>query len=60
MRPLSGRLTLVVDSLKVTEVQHWVSRKLGSQLSSFDFLAMQPLRVLSEKIATQSTFVTLS
>ncbi|KAK4868617.1 hypothetical protein LT330_006819 [Penicillium expansum] len=55
--PLSS---LGVDSLKVTEVQNWVSRKMGAQLSSFDFLGMQPLRVLSEKIAAQSAFVTVS
>jgi hypothetical protein len=57
---LSETLTLVVDSLKATEVQNWVSRKMGAQLSSFDFLGMQPLRVLSEKIAAQSAFVTVS
>ncbi|OJJ47400.1 hypothetical protein ASPZODRAFT_2129214 [Penicilliopsis zonata CBS 506.65] len=55
--PLSA---LGVDSLKVTEVQQWVSHTLGSDLSSFEFLASQPLKQLAEKIASTSTLVNTS
>ncbi|KAJ5115816.1 Acyl transferase/acyl hydrolase/lysophospholipase [Penicillium angulare] len=47
----------VVDSLKVTELQNWVLREMGAELSSFEFLGSQPLKSLSERIAVQSTFV---
>ncbi|KAJ5710507.1 Acyl transferase/acyl hydrolase/lysophospholipase [Penicillium malachiteum] len=52
--PLSA---LGVDSLKVTELQSWVLREMGAELSSFEFLGSQPLKSLSEKIAVQSPFV---
>ncbi|PYI24168.1 ketoacyl-synt-domain-containing protein [Aspergillus violaceofuscus CBS 115571] len=47
---------LGVDSLKAAEVQNWVSRELGAELSSFEFLGSQPVRVLAEKIAAESSF----
>ncbi|KAJ5737446.1 Acyl transferase/acyl hydrolase/lysophospholipase [Penicillium malachiteum] len=50
---------LGVDSLKATEVQNWVSREMGAELSSFEFLGSQSVRALSEKIAQQSSFVTV-
>ncbi|KAK9860833.1 hypothetical protein MYU51_006145 [Penicillium brevicompactum] len=52
--PLSA---LGVDSLKATELQSWVLREMGAELSSFEFLGSQPVKALSEKIAVQSTFV---
>ncbi|KAJ5533539.1 Acyl transferase/acyl hydrolase/lysophospholipase [Penicillium frequentans] len=51
---------LGVDSLKATEVQNWVSREMGAELSSFEFLGSQSVRALSEKIAQQSSYVTVS
>ncbi|KAI2998689.1 hypothetical protein CAN33_0030420 [Aspergillus niger] len=48
---------LGVDSLKAAEVQNWVSREMGAELSSFEFIGAQPVRVLAEKIATLSSFV---
>ncbi|QQK40270.1 polyketide synthase [Penicillium digitatum] len=55
--PLSA---LGVDSLKAVEVQNWVSREMGAELSSFEFLGSQPLRALSERIARESSYVTIS
>ncbi|OQE02697.1 hypothetical protein PENVUL_c039G09862 [Penicillium vulpinum] len=52
--PLSA---LGVDSLRAVEVQNWVSIEAGAELSSFEFLGSQPLRILAEKIAAQSSFV---
>ncbi|PWY89876.1 polyketide synthase [Aspergillus heteromorphus CBS 117.55] len=52
--PLSA---LGVDSLKATEVQNWVARELGAELSSFEFLGSLPVRALAEKIAAASVFV---
>ncbi|KAJ5158769.1 uncharacterized protein N7500_008420 [Penicillium coprophilum] len=54
--PLSA---LGVDSLKATAVQNWVSRELGSELSSFEFLGSQPTKALARKIASTSTFVSV-
>ncbi|KAJ5561983.1 hypothetical protein N7535_003554 [Penicillium sp. DV-2018c] len=54
--PLSA---LGVDSLKATAVQNWVSRELGAELPSFDFLGSQPTRTLARKIASASSFVTV-
>ncbi|BCS16170.1 polyketide synthase [Aspergillus luchuensis] len=51
---------LGVDSLKAAEVQNWVSREMGAELSSFEFIGAQPVRVLAEKIATLSSFVTVT
>ncbi|KAE8356045.1 hypothetical protein BDV28DRAFT_7151 [Aspergillus coremiiformis] len=48
---------LGVDSLKAAEVRNWVSRELGAELSSFEFLGSQPVRILAEKIAAASCFV---
>ncbi|KAJ5692438.1 hypothetical protein N7462_001861 [Penicillium macrosclerotiorum] len=55
--PLSA---LGVDSLKATEVQNWVSREMGAELSSFEFLGSHSVRALSEKIAQQSLYVVVS
>ncbi|KAJ5382959.1 hypothetical protein N7517_000870 [Penicillium concentricum] len=55
--PLSA---LGVDSLKATAVQNWVSRELGSELSSFEFLGSQPTKALARKIASTSSFVSVS
>ncbi|EHA19606.1 hypothetical protein ASPNIDRAFT_39026, partial [Aspergillus niger ATCC 1015] len=33
---------LGVDSLKAAEVQNWVSREMGAELSSFEFIGAQP------------------
>ncbi|KAJ5757120.1 Acyl transferase/acyl hydrolase/lysophospholipase [Penicillium nucicola] len=54
--PLSA---LGVDSLKATELQNWVVREMGAELSSFEFLGSQPLKMLSETIAGRSTYVTV-
>ncbi|KAJ5494350.1 hypothetical protein N7463_010437 [Penicillium fimorum] len=54
--PLSA---LGVDSLKATAVQNWVSRELGSELSSFEFLGSQPTKALARKIASTSSFVSV-
>ncbi|KAF9893168.1 hypothetical protein FE257_012581 [Aspergillus nanangensis] len=51
---------LGVDSLKVTEVQHWVMRELGAELSTFEFLGSQSLKAVVDKIVTLSSFVTVS
>jgi hypothetical protein len=50
----------VVDSLKATDVQNWVSRDLGAELSSFEFLGSQPTKTLAKKIASASSFVSVS
>ncbi|KAJ5389119.1 uncharacterized protein N7496_000187 [Penicillium cataractarum] len=55
--PLSA---LGVDSLKATDVQNWVSRDLGAELSSFEFLGSQPTKTLARKIASASSFVSVS
>ncbi|KAK5807537.1 hypothetical protein VI817_001795 [Penicillium citrinum] len=55
--PLSA---LGVDSLKATAVQNWVSRELGAELTSFEFLGSQPTKALAKKIATASSFVPAS
>ncbi|KAJ6076276.1 hypothetical protein N7499_008257 [Penicillium canescens] len=55
--PLSA---LGVDSLKATDVQNWVSRELGAELSSFEFLGSQPTKALARKIASASSFVSES
>ncbi|CAG8126489.1 unnamed protein product [Penicillium olsonii] len=55
--PLSA---LGVDSLKATSVQNWVSRELGADLTSFEFLGSQPTKALARKIASASSFVTES
>ncbi|KAJ5155942.1 hypothetical protein N7492_008745 [Penicillium capsulatum] len=55
--PLSA---LGVDSLKATDVQNWVSRELGAELSSFEFLGSQPTKALASKIAAASTYVSAS
>ncbi|KAJ5301157.1 uncharacterized protein N7443_006159 [Penicillium atrosanguineum] len=55
--PLSA---LGVDSLKATSVQSWVSRELGADLSSFEFLGSQPTKALAKKIASASSFVSHS
>ncbi|KAJ5110635.1 hypothetical protein N7532_001170 [Penicillium argentinense] len=55
--PLSA---LGVDSLKATAVQHWVSRELGAELTSFEFLGSQPTKALAKKIASASSFVSAS
>ncbi|KAI2707937.1 hypothetical protein CBS147326_2944 [Penicillium roqueforti] len=54
--PLSA---LGVDSLKATAVQNWVSRELGAELSSFEFLGSQPTKALARKIASTSSFVSV-
>ncbi|KGO60765.1 Acyl transferase/acyl hydrolase/lysophospholipase [Penicillium expansum] len=54
--PLSA---LGVDSLKATAVQNWVSRELGAELSSFEFLGSQPAKALARKIASTSSFVSV-
>ncbi|KAJ5794143.1 hypothetical protein N7457_000742 [Penicillium paradoxum] len=54
--PLSA---LGVDSLKATAVQNWVSRELGAELSSFEFLGSQPTKTLAKKIASASSFVSV-
>ena len=41
-------------------MQNWVSREMGAELSSFEFIGAQPVRVLAEKIATLSSFVTVT
>ncbi|OJZ90887.1 hypothetical protein ASPFODRAFT_124633 [Aspergillus luchuensis CBS 106.47] len=51
---------LGVDSLKAAEVQNWVSREMGAELSSFEFIGAKPVRVLAEKIATLSSFFTVT
>jgi hypothetical protein len=54
-------LTIVlVDSLKATAVQNWVSRELGAELTSFEFLGSQPTKALAKKIAAASSFVPAS
>lgn len=50
----------LVDSLKATDVQNWVSRDLGAELSSFEFLGSQPTKTLAKKIASASSFVSVS
>ncbi|KAJ5175572.1 uncharacterized protein N7482_001449 [Penicillium canariense] len=55
--PLSA---LGVDSLKATDVQNWVSRELGAELSSFEFLGSQPTKTLAKKIASASSYVSVS
>ncbi|KAJ5429590.1 hypothetical protein N7491_006606 [Penicillium cf. griseofulvum] len=55
--PLSA---LGVDSLKATAVQNWVSRELGSELSSFEFLGSQPTKALARKIASTSSYVSVA
>ncbi|KAL4887855.1 polyketide synthase [Aspergillus ambiguus] len=52
--PLSA---LGVDSLKAVEVQNWVARELGAELSSFEFLRLQPAKALAEKITAASSFI---
>ncbi|RAK81976.1 polyketide synthase [Aspergillus fijiensis CBS 313.89] len=51
---------LGVDSLKAAEVQSWVNREMGAEVSSFEFLGSQPVRTLAEKIAAGSSFVSAS
>ncbi|GKZ30742.1 hypothetical protein AbraIFM66950_010127 [Aspergillus brasiliensis] len=51
---------LGVDSLKAAEVRNWVSREMGAELSSFEFIGAQPVRVLAEKIVTMSSFVVVA
>ncbi|KAJ5720182.1 Acyl transferase/acyl hydrolase/lysophospholipase [Penicillium malachiteum] len=46
-----------VDSLRATEVQSWIHREMGSQISSFELLGSQPLKRLSEKIVQESTAI---
>ncbi|GKZ47706.1 hypothetical protein AbraIFM66951_011270 [Aspergillus brasiliensis] len=54
------RRWVVIDSLKAAEVQNWVSREMGAELSSFEFIEAQPVRVLAEKIATMSSSVVVA
>ncbi|PYI36630.1 polyketide synthase [Aspergillus indologenus CBS 114.80] len=51
---------LGVDSLKAAEVQSWVNREMGAELSSFEFLGSLPVRALAEKIAAGSSFVAVT
>ncbi|KAJ6030975.1 Acyl transferase/acyl hydrolase/lysophospholipase [Penicillium herquei] len=46
-----------VDSLRAAEVQSWIHREMGSQISSFELLGSQPLKILSEKIVQESTAI---
>lgn len=49
-----------VDSLKATSVQSWVSRELGAALASSEFLGSQPTKALAKKIASASSFVSVT
>lgn len=44
---------------RATEVQNWVSREMRAELSSFEFLGSQPVKVLAEKVAMKSSFVNI-
>ncbi|PYI07708.1 polyketide synthase [Aspergillus sclerotiicarbonarius CBS 121057] len=48
---------LGVDSLKAAEVQNWVRREMGAELSSFEFIGSRSVRVLADKIVAGSSFV---